>query len=272
MRRIVGALQRVLAIGGAPREERRTVNLEAYDYFVRGRALTLQSTEGFRAGHPLLVKATQLDPNFAEAFAWLAMSHVHAWLNWGQPREEHHARSVAAAARAIELDPNNADALTFFGYVRVIDGDLDKGLADLNRAVELDPSHADAYLLKAEAPVHLGRPDEAIEVSLEGFKLNPFPPMFYYWILGFSQYAAGRDADVVATLDREITRHTVSRRILAGSYAQLGMMKEAKAAAAEFLAVTPHFSIADWSAGQPLKRKGDRERYVEGFRKAGLPD
>lgn len=272
VRRIVGALQRVLAIGPAPRDDRRAVSIDAYDFFQRGRALVLNSVDGYRIGHPMLVRATEVDPDFAEAFAWLAMSHVHAWLNWGEPREENHARSVTAAERAFALDPRNADALTFLGYVKMIDGELDAGLAMLDRAIEADPSHTDAHLLKAETFVHLGRPDEAVEVALEGFKLNPYPPMWYFWILGFSQYAAGRYADAITTLDRPITRNTVSRRILAASYAQLGQLDRAKEATAEFLAVVPHFSIADWSAGQPLRRKGDRERYIEGFRKAGLPD
>ncbi len=96
--------------------------------------------------------------------------------------------------------------------------------------------------------------------------------MWYYWILAFSQYAAGRDEDVIATLDRDLTRYTVARRLMAASYAQLGRIEDAKRVAAEFLAVVPHFGILSWSAGQPLTRPGDRERYIDGFRKAGLPD
>ena len=54
--------------------KRRATNLEAYDLFVRGRSLATQSLKDTRAARPLLAKAIELDPGFAEAHAWLAMS------------------------------------------------------------------------------------------------------------------------------------------------------------------------------------------------------
>ena len=269
--RIVGALQRVLSIGAAP-AQRRVVDLEAYDCFLRGRSLVLTSLEGFHQGHPLLLRATEIDPNFAEGFAWLAMSYVHAWLNWGQPREENRKKSIAVASRAVALDSDNADAQTFLGYARAIGGELDAGLAGLNRALEIDPSHADALMLKAEILVDLGRPDEGVASAEAGFKLNPFAPAWYLWALGFAQYAAGRYEETVATLERKITRHTVSDRLLAASYAQLGRLNDARRMGAEFLAIAPYFTITDWSDAHPFSRMADRQRFIDGLRMAGLPD
>lgn len=269
--RIVGALSRVLSIGEAP-QGRRQVDLEAYDCFVRGRALVLQSNEGYRTGHPLLVRATQIDPNFAEAFAWLAMSHVHGWFNWGDAPEINQPAAVAAAKRAVEIDSENAMAQAFLGYVRAYEGDMPGAFSSLDKALSLDPSLTDALIFKAEVEVHAGRPEEAVRTAQSSFQLNPFPPHYYYWILGFANYAAGNYTAAVEALDRPETRHTGSRRLLAAAYGQLNRMPEATAAASEFLAAVPNFSSRRWAAGQPLMRPGDRERFVEGYRKAGLPD
>jgi hypothetical protein len=50
----------------------RATNLDAYDQFVRGRALVNQSVEGNRAARQLLEESIGLDPDFAEAYVWLA--------------------------------------------------------------------------------------------------------------------------------------------------------------------------------------------------------
>jgi hypothetical protein len=48
-------------------------------------------------------------------------------------------------------------------------------------------------------------------------------------------------------------------------------MDEAKLEAARFLAAHPSFSIEDWANRQPFQRPEDRQRFVEGYLKAGLP-
>ena len=269
--RIVGALARVLSIGEAP-TKRRNVDIEAYDLFVRGRALTLQSREGYLAGHPLLLRATQIDREFAEAFAWLAMSDLQGWLNWGQPREAAMPAALAAATRAVEIDNTNAFALAFLGYVNAFDEKLERGLSELDAALKIDPSLTDALIFRAEVLVHLGRNEEGVISAQESFRLNPYPPAHFYWILAFAQYAAGDYEGVVATLERPETTRTGSRRLLAAALAQLGRMPEARVIVAEYLSVVPNFTIKSWSDGQPLHRDADRQRFVEGYRKAGLPD
>ena len=59
---------------------------------------------------------------------------------------------------------------------------------------------------------------------------------------------------------------------LAASLAQLGRIKEAKVEASQFLAAHPHFSIEHWANRQGFQREADRQRLVEGYLKAGLPE
>ena len=120
--------------------------------------------------------------------------------------------------------------------------------------------------------MHLGRNEEGVISAQESFRLNPYPPAHFYWILAFAQYAAGDYEGVVATLERPETARTGSRRLLAAALAQLGRMPEARVIVAEYLSVVPNFTIKSWSDGQPLHRDADRQRFVDGYRKAGLPD
>jgi TolB-like protein/class 3 adenylate cyclase len=267
--KIVSALAGVLpSTRISPRQ--RATNLEAYDLFVRGRVLVTQSAEGNRAARPLLEKSIQLDPNFADAHAWLAMSHVFGWSYWGEATETHRSLSLASAQRAVSLDPENASASAILGYVLFLEGGPDAGGPELAAALQIDPNHADAWAFMGVMKGFAVSTSEGIDCLQKAFRLNPHPPGWYYWHLGLVEYAAGRYKDAVETLQHELTHRSGSQRVLAASLAQLGRMEEAKVEAVQFLAAHPHFSIMHWASIQPF-READRQHFIEGYLKAGLP-
>jgi TolB-like protein/class 3 adenylate cyclase/Tfp pilus assembly protein PilF len=268
--RIVSALAGVLPSAG-PIVRRRATNLEAYDLFVRGRVLVTQSPEGNRSARPLLERAIKLDPGFAEAHAWLAMSHAFGWMHWGEGME-HRSLARAAAQKAVSLDPNDAGAHTILGYVLIFDGMPDEVAEELATALRINPNHADAWTFLGELKALEGSAVEGIDCVQKAFRLNPHPPGTYYWILGYAQYGAGRYEDAVETLRHEATHRTGSQRILAASLAQLGRLEEAKVEAGQFLAANPHFSIRHWASTQPFRHEEDRQHFIEGYKKAGLPE
>ncbi len=59
---------------------------------------------------------------------------------------------------------------------------------------------------------------------------------------------------------------------LAIGQAYLGHMDEARAAIQQMLVVAPRISIKHYSANIPARRPQDKERFIEGLRKAGLPE
>jgi len=231
----------------------------------------MQSPEGNKAARPLLERAIELDSGFAEAHAWLAMSHVCGWLYWGEGAE-HRSLAHAIAQKAVSLDPNDAGAHTILAYVLIFDGKLDEGARELATALRSNPNHADAWMFQGELKVLEGSAVEGIDHVRKALRLNPHPPGTYYWVLGYVQYAAGRYEDAVATLRHETTHRTGSQRILAASLAQLGRLEEAKVEAGQFLASNPHFSIGHWANTQPFRQKEDRQHFIDGYMKASLPE
>jgi TolB-like protein/class 3 adenylate cyclase len=266
--RIVSALSGVLPVAH-PITRQRAANLEAYDLFVRGRVLVNQSAEGNRAARPLLERSIELDPGFADAHAWLAMCLLGGWVFWGESAEPHRSLALATAQRAVSLDPENAGAHAILGDVLIFEGKPDAAAAELKRALQIDPNHADAWVFLGEVKMYDGKAAEGIDDARKGFRLNPHPPGWYYWYLGFVEYAAGRYDDAVETL-RHKGIPSGSQRILAASLAQLGRMDEAKAEAVQFLAAHPRFSAQQWADTQPFQPE-ERKHFIEGYLKAGLP-
>ena len=255
--RIVNALAGVLpSARSLPRQ--RATNVEAYDLFVRGRVLAIQSVESSREARPLLERAIELDQGFSDAHAWLAMSHVWGWSYWGEAPELDRPLAIAAAHRAVALDSENASAHAILGYVLFLDGKPDAGAPELQTALQLNPNHSDAWAFLGVLKAFAGGVEESINHLRNAFRLNPHPPGWYYWHLGLVQYLAGRYEDAIETLRHETTHRSGSQRILAASLAQLGRVEEAKAEAAQFLAANPQFSIKHWANRQPFRREADR--------------
>jgi TolB-like protein len=173
--RVVGALSRVLALGEVPRN-RRPVDIAAYDAFQRGRSIFLRSPEGYREGVALFHRAIELDPGFAEPHAWLAMSHVQSGLHWGVEPSQSIENAVREAQAAIELDPENGDAVAHLGYALAFTPRLAEAEAAFTRALEINPNHADAMVLRAELLVIQGRPAEGVDLVRAATRLNPYPP------------------------------------------------------------------------------------------------
>jgi TolB-like protein/cytochrome c-type biogenesis protein CcmH/NrfG len=256
----------------APPPRKRPKNLEAHDLCVRASLLIDESPQTAREAHLMLTRAVALDPDYAEAYRWLAMSHWSRWVHWGEPIEPNRTLAVELAQKAVELDPSDAGCRWILGNVLAYDRRFAEADAEFAKAVELDPNDADLWATLADLSVLAGRIKDGLEQIRKAFRLNPFPPGWYYLLLGQAQYAAGEYEDAVETLRRDETYRTSSRRFLAASLAQLGRIAEARAEVELFLVSNPHFTTRHWATTQPFRDAATLDHFVEGYRKAGLPE
>ncbi len=269
--KVINALAHVLP-SAKPLPRRRVTDLGAYDLFVRGRALATQSLRETRAARQLLARAIEIDPNFAGAHAWLAMSHHFDALYYGEPVDEHRAAARTAAEKAVEIDPENADAHIVLGYLRAYEGEFEAGVVEFEQGLRLNPNHSAGWAHLADLRVFEGRAKEAVECAENSFRLNPYPPGDHYSFLGWAQYAAGRYQDAVETLRHPQAGGPGSKRNLAAALAQLGQTAEAREVGREFLSEFPRFSARQWGKTQPFRDDADRQHFIDGYIKAGLPE
>jgi tetratricopeptide (TPR) repeat protein len=253
-------------------ERRRPTNLEAYDLCMRGRTLVLQSPEGTREARLLFERAVALEPTFAEAHRWLALSLNAAWVLQGEPIEPNRLKSLAEATKAVELDASDAGAHSTLAVLLMRERQWTEAEAEITTALTLGPNYADAWAHLSELMVLKGRPADAIAHIQTALRFNPLPPGWYYWLLGQAQYLSCQYEQAVKTLRREETYRTPSRRTLAASLAQLGNLEEARREADLFLASNPKFTIRRWKEAIAFADEAASEHFVSGYRKAGLPE
>ncbi|MFO1047652.1 MAG: adenylate/guanylate cyclase domain-containing protein [Geminicoccaceae bacterium] len=259
-------------LDGAPPPRKRPRSLEAYELCVRGRTLAGRSPESGREAVLLLRQAIAREPDYAEAHRWLALHLWAAWVQWGEPEEPNRRLAVAAAERAVALDPNDAGCHWMLGHVLGYERRFAASDEAFALALQLDPNDADAWAITGAVAVYRGDPTAGIAHIERALRLNPHPPSWYFHELGLAQYSARRYDAAVSSLRQEGTYRTVSRRILAASLAQLGRTDDARQEAALFMAANPSFTIAAWAAHEPSRDQATLDHLVEGYRMAGLPD
>jgi TolB-like protein len=269
--KIVRALADLLQSASVP-IRRRAPKIAAYDLFVKGRALSMNAAEANRLARPLLEKACRTDPEFADAHAWLAMNLHYGWMYCHE--EDSRERAFELAKRAVSLDPANADAHVVLGYLEIFDTtpDLDGGREQFTTALKLNHNHADAWIFLADLETLEGRTEEALHAARTAFRLNPRPPSYYFWLFSWALYAARRYEDVIEMVGRDPARSLGSQRLLAGALAQLGRLDEAREVGCEFMRQTPNFTIGRWVKTLPVRNPSQLDHFIEGYRKAGLPD
>jgi serine/threonine-protein kinase len=110
-------------------------------------------------------KAIELDDRLAEAHTNLG--HIHFWYDWDWNAAENQHK------RALELDPNNADALQFYAHLLSILGRHAEALAKIKRARELDPLNFRINAIEGMVLTYGGHADEAIIRLQKALELEP---------------------------------------------------------------------------------------------------
>lgn len=256
----------------APQPRSRPRNIEAHDLCMRARKLMDDSPQMAREVHLMLTRAVSLDPEYGEAYRWLAMNHWMGWVHWGGPTETNRNVALGLARKAVAIDPDDAGCRWVLAYLLAYERAFAESDAEFAKAIELDPGEADIWMAMSDIAVLAGRVEDGLEYIRKAFRLNPFPTSGYYLTLGQAQYAARDYEAAIETLRRDETYRTSSRRFLAASLAQLGRVDEARSEVELFLVGNPHFTTSHWVATEPFRDAATLEHFVEGYRKAGLPE
>ncbi|OWZ91110.1 adenylate/guanylate cyclase domain-containing protein [Sinorhizobium sp. LM21] len=258
-----------------PPSRKRPKSLEAYDLCVRGRILISafnSSPEALREAKILFNHAVSIDAEYGEAFRCLAFVYWQLWAQGIEPTQENRSRAFELAHKAVALDEGDAASHWFVGYLWAYEKRWSESDQAFATTFTLEPNNADALAIRSELVAFAGRGSEAVELAQRALRLNPHPPGWYYWQLGFAHYAACQYEEAVKILRMEAIYRSPSRRILAASLAQLGRTDEAMREAALFMAMAPKFTISHWAAAQPARDPQTVQRFIEGYRMAGLPE
>ena len=186
-----------------------TDNLEAHDLFLRGRDQFYRFVpEGLRAADELLTRAVEVDPSYAEAHAWRSRCLTILLLTGLEASEDRTlVPALAAARRAVELDPLLPLAHAKLGWALMWNRQIEDALASTERAVALSPSSSEALLWRSLVLSSAGQGDEGLEAVQTSMRLDPYFTVTHLMAAGLAHFASSRYPQSLNYVERAIRRN-----------------------------------------------------------------
>ncbi len=164
---------------------RYETSIEAYDPYLRARAVQTRHMPNNREDIPFFEEAIAKDPSFAPAYAGLAATYAYTSATFPNldRRDDQLEKMRAAAEKAIEFDPLLAEGHAALGMAYARDGNWEQSEKSFRRAIELDPGRSDSY---GDFAMYLlivvGRTAEALEQLRIAARTDPLSPEIRYFL------------------------------------------------------------------------------------------
>jgi serine/threonine-protein kinase len=243
---IVDAM-RVALLGDTPLVAAPTRNMEAYEWYLKGRFHWNSRTEaGLRQAVDCLSRAIEIDPAFGQAYAALAQALATMAIFGATPPDESMPLARRAAEEALGRDPTLADALSALASVKALhDWDWAGAHADFTRALTLDPQSPGPRHWFA---VHVLAPRGAFDLARTQLRaaqaLDPMSPVIgaSLALISYLQRDYAGAAEICRTVLMQEPQFALARFFLGRALAQQG----------DFDAASEELSLAvDLSGGSP---------------------
>lgn len=233
----------------------QTRSLEAYDYYLRGlsyfHAFSWRTMEYARQ---MFLKAIDLDAEFGRAWAGLAYAAGYIYL-YRQADEKYRQEALDASARALECC-DTSEAHTARGVALWLSKDYEPAVTEFRRALELNPDQYEALWLYGRLAHERGDYAKAAEVWQRAVTVNGddyqaaslLPQVF----MALQQPGTAHEWEekALARALRHLDRHPDDVRALYMSavlYAQLGYHEQARQAAQRVLQLEPDDGIVAYN-------------------------
>ncbi|HJQ26667.1 MAG TPA: tetratricopeptide repeat protein [Blastocatellia bacterium] len=229
-RHVASALRIKLSGGDQQLARRYTDNVEAYQAYLKGRYfLSKRTAEGITRGIEYFKQAIALDPNYALAYAGLTAGYDKAYWFMRLPAQAVTEKEREAATRALALDDSLAEAHLAMATVYGSAWEMSKAAGEIARAIEINPGDADVHHQYAYCLVQLGRLDEAVAEIQLARELDPLNVVMNVDVGEILLYA-GRYDEAIEALRQAIEMDAGRANAhfdLAQAYERKGMEREA---------------------------------------------
>lgn len=225
----------------------------------------------------MLRQAAAASPDDSMVAAWSAFWYLfHVGQGWSDCPEQEYIEAEHLSRHAIDLDPENAEALGIYAHLcSFVHHDFKAASHYFDQSLILNPSLAFIWALSAPTSCYMGRPDDALRRLRRYRELAPFDP--YHRLFESIETMAhlfARDYASAAAIGRRAVRasptFTNGYKPLISALGHLALRDEASGFIATLMQLEPEFSIAAFARRYPFQAPEDRSHYIDGLRKAGI--
>ena len=222
-----------------------------------------------------LERAIELDPGFPLAWGYLSWVVTDEELHGFDPHPQSMERAMAAARKAVELDPSSHMLRWLLARVLFFQGDVDGFLSESNRALELNSNDATVIGLVGFYTALSGHWERGEELMHRAMALNPSYPSYYHWAFALDYFRQGRHEEAHAEYRRlDFDGNPLFEGVLTAILSHLGRREEATLALQE---VSSHLLGASSSTLRAIYERWNLpsdvlEPLMAGLAEAGLAE
>ncbi len=253
-------------------EKPQTVDVQAYDYYLRGRQFFYQfNRKGFDFARQMFARAIVIDPAYARAYAGVADCCSFLYMYF-ESTDANLKEADAASRKALELDPELAEAHASRGVANLLNKRYDDAEAEFEMATKLNPKLFEGYYFRARAAFSQGKLEEAAHWFEEASRVNP-EDYQAPTLLGMVYQSMGRSADAVAArrrgvqiVERHIDMHPEDARALylgAGALVSVGQKERAMQWAQRALNIDPDDPSVLYNVACVYSLLGELEKSID---------
>ena len=273
--KIVSALE--VNLTGEDRDQpkqRSTVNIEAYDLFLRGRTKFYNMTpDAFMEAGDLFQQAIDLDENFVAPYTFISFINIAGWIFLWPDFSGDLADALIYAEKAVAIDGQSGMAYTQLGWTQLWMGEYDLAIANLERGVELDPTYSEGYAYLAETLNYAGDPERAVEITRKALENDPMLPPNCLFHLGHSYYLLGKFDEAAETITgamKVVPEFPPGHLILAAVYTELDRIEAAAQEIKILSELVPKYTVEVVGHRYPHRPPAVKARLLEALGKAGM--
>ena len=236
-------------------------NSQAYELVLKGRFHNRKLTlEGYQKAIEYYNQALAIDPNYAQAYAGIAVAYNALGANSYLDPKEMIPKAEAAAKKALELDESNPLAHSMLGRIKFNAWDWEGAGREYRRAIELNPNLPAAYEGYATYLNVMGRHEQAVAQARRVRELDPLRPGVNFSV-GYTLFFARRYDEAIAQFKKtlELDQNFGSAHLGLGyAYAAKGEYEKAVAEYKETIKLRGENTSDQCYLGYALAKAGQR--------------
>jgi adenylate cyclase len=264
---IVSTLEgRLAAAGAAQVRAKPTGSWAAYDYFLQGRECSMRYR--VTEADALLARAIELDPSYAQAYAWRASTLVAKY--WKDDSQETLRQALICAEKALSLDDSDAWCHEAMGFVALHTRKHALAGMHFEKAMSINPNDVSIIGDYANWLSYMGRFDEAMRYLDLAMQRDPFPPSWIWEIRGTTLLLLQRHDEAISAFQKTPIENFFTHALLASAYAWAGQVDQARGEATLARDANPNLTVSGFA--MPYAEEAHERYILDGLRMAGIPE
>lgn len=253
-------------------------DLRAWEVVARASRLILEFDESASAkSREILAAALEQSAKQAQFLSTYSMAFLMEGIyGWTRPTQESYQRAFDLAQSAVAIDGKDDRALAIMATVLHFSRQNEKAIPAFETALAINPNNALALGNLGIALLY--EHDPRAPVLLEkAIRHSPSDPWVIGWLAtrGFIEFLDGRFEAALPWGERALRanpRFPSALRLMACTYGMLQRLDEARAIMDRILMVMPDVTLSQTREAVPLIHDADAELFLEGLRRAGMPE